>query len=162
MNKTEFKANKNQLTVTRTFDASLELVWRAWTEAELLDQWWAPTPWKSETSHMEFKVGGYRLYAMVSPEEERHIGRTDYLSIDTHEQFSGEDTFCDPDGNVNPDMPVSKFNNQFEGDGDKTLVTIISEYASEEHLQHVIQMGMPEGLTMCFESLDTLLKKITS
>ena len=67
MNKTQFSAKGSQLTVTRTFDAPIDLVWRAWTEAELLDQWWAPSPWKSKTKTMDFSENGKRLYAMCGP-----------------------------------------------------------------------------------------------
>ena len=160
MNNTNFTANGNTLTVERSFNAPLELVWRAWTEADLLDQWWAPKPWKSETSHMDFKEGGYRLYAMVGPEEERHLGRTDYLSIHVHQQFSGDDSFCDAEGNINPEFPVAKFKNQFEAVSGKTSVIVTTQYASEEHLQQVIQMGMKEGLTMAFDSLDHVLERM--
>ena len=58
--------------VTREFDAELSLVWDAFTKQELLDQWWAPKPWASKTKSMNFKVGGRRFYAMVSPEGEEH------------------------------------------------------------------------------------------
>ncbi len=160
MNKTNFESKGSMLTVTRTFDAEIDLVWRAWTEAELLDQWWAPKPWKSETSYMDFRTGGYRLYAMVGPEGERHMGRTNYLSIDVHESFSGEDAFCDADGNVKMDLPVAVFKNQFVANGGKTEVTVVTEYASEAHLQQVIQMGMKEGLSMAYENLDELFKAL--
>ncbi len=160
MNETKFTPNGSVLTIERTFNAPLAIVWRTWTEAELLDQWWAPKPWKSETSHMDFKEGGYRLYAMVGPEGERHIARTNYLSIDIHKQFSGEDAFCDQDGKINQEMPISTFNNQFKEQANETFVTVVSEYASEEHLQQVIQMGMKEGLTMAYENLDNVLKKL--
>lgn len=161
MNETIFNTDKNKLTVTRTFDAPLELVWRTWTEPELLDQWWAPEPWKSETSHMDFKEGGFRLYAMVGPEGERHLGRTDYLSIHVRVQFSGKDSFCDEDGNINPDLPVATFKNHFQETESRTLVTILTEYASEEHLEQIIQMGMKEGLAMAFENLDGVLKRFS-
>lgn len=162
MNNTNFSADGNVLKIERLFNAPIGLVWRAWTEAELLDQWWAPKPWKSETSHMDFSEGGYRLYAMVGPEGERHLGRTDYLSINIHQQFSGEDAFCDEEGNINPELPVSKFKNQFENANNRTFVIIISEYVSEEHLQQVIQIGMKEGLAMAFENLDSTLKKLNA
>lgn len=162
MKETKFTADQNILTVTRAFDAPLALVWRTWTEADLLDQWWAPKPWKSETSHMDFKVGGYRAYAMVGPEGEKHFARTGYLGIRTHEGFSGEDAFCDDGGQVNPEFPIAKFENQFEADSQATVVTVVTEYASEEHLQQVIQMGMKEGLTMAFENLDHLLTGLNS
>ncbi len=160
MKETKFTANQNVLTVTRAFDAPLALVWRAWTEADLLDQWWAPKPWKSETSHMDFSVGGYRAYAMVGPEGEKHFARTDYLAIEIHKGFSGEDAFCDNQGQVNPEFPVATFKNQFETDSETTRVIVVTEYASEEHLQQVIQMGMKEGLAMAFENLDNVLSKL--
>ncbi|TRX59198.1 SRPBCC domain-containing protein [Fulvivirga sp. M361] len=162
MNNTKFTANENILTVERSFNAPLDLVWRTWTEAELLDQWWAPKPWKSETSYMDFKEGGYRTYAMVGPEGEKHMARTDYRSIHVHQQFSGEDAFCDEEGNINSELPVSKFNNQFVEINNETFVTVVSEYVSDEHLQQVIQMGMKEGLSMAFENLDGVLKKLNS
>lgn len=40
---------KSTFQAVREFEANLSLVWKAWTEAEMLDQWWAPKPWKCET-----------------------------------------------------------------------------------------------------------------
>lgn len=57
-------------------------------------------------------------------------------------------------------MPVSKFKNQFKYTNSKTSVTTISEYASKEHLQQVIQMGIKEGLATAFENLDSTLEKL--
>ena len=42
--------DNKKMTITRGFDAPVADVWRAWTESELLDQWWAPKPWKAETN----------------------------------------------------------------------------------------------------------------
>ncbi len=36
--------------ITREFSASQAEVWKAWTESHLLDQWWAPKPWKAVTN----------------------------------------------------------------------------------------------------------------
>ena len=65
----EFSLDKAAQTVyiTREFDAPLSLVWDAFTKKELLDQWWAPKPYESRTKVMDFRVGGRRFYAMVSP-----------------------------------------------------------------------------------------------
>jgi hypothetical protein len=70
-----------QLTVVRDFEAPVDLVWKAWTESEILDQWWAPKPWKAETKVMDFKVGGRWLYCMVSPNAEQHWCRVDFRAI---------------------------------------------------------------------------------
>src|SRR5688572_6195752 len=98
------KENK-QIKVEREFDAPLNLVWAAWTESEILDQWWAPKPWKTETKEMNFTEGGYWLYAMKGPEGEVHWCRADYQSIKPLKSFSGLDAFCDEAGNVNTDLP---------------------------------------------------------
>ncbi|MDB5087036.1 MAG: hypothetical protein JWR09_1030, partial [Mucilaginibacter sp.] len=53
----DFSVNKENKTVhiLREFNATLELVWKAWTTAELLDQWWAPKPLASKTKFMNFE-----------------------------------------------------------------------------------------------------------
>lgn len=160
MNTTKFEVQGNKLTVIRTFNASVELVWRAWTEVELLDKWWAPKPWKSETTKMDFKEGGERVYAMCGPKGEKHWALTRYKTINQLNSFTGEDAFCESEGEVNEDMPISTFKNHFESKDNLTTVTIISEYASESHLQQVIDMGMKEGLTMTLDSLAELLEEL--
>ena len=160
MNNTNFKTKGSQLIVTRTFNAPIDLVWRAWTEAELLDQWWAPSPWISRTKRMDFVEGGNRLYAMCGPDGEEHWGLTIYKSITPTSGFAGEDCFCDSEGVVNSELPVATFQNRFEEHSDTTFVVIITHYASEQHLQQVIQMGMKEGLVMIYTNLDKLINQI--
>ena len=46
---------KNTITVKRDFAAEVALVWDAYTKPEILDQWWAPKPWKARTKSMSFK-----------------------------------------------------------------------------------------------------------
>ena len=159
MSTTQFTIDKSRLTVRRTFTAPAELVWRCWTEAELLDKWWAPRPWKSETSYMDFREGGHRIYDMVGPEGQRHGARTNYASIAQHTHFTGSDAFLDENGNVVEDMPVATFVVNFIGKTGETEVVMITDYPSEEQLETVIKMGMREGLSLAFEHLDELLAK---
>lgn len=58
----------NTVFVEKEFDAERSSVWDAFTKQEILDQWWAPKPLMSKTKYMDFKVGGRRFYAMVSPD----------------------------------------------------------------------------------------------
>ena len=97
----------NKVKVTREFAAPLSKVWTAWTQKELLDQWWAPKPWKTRTKTMEFKAGGFWLYAMVGPEGEEHWCRADYESISPMKSFKGLDAFCDANGKITTDLPAS-------------------------------------------------------
>lgn len=155
-NKTTFLKDPSgkKLTVTRHFDAPTHDVWRAWTEAELLDQWWAPKPWRTETKEMNFKVGGHWLYAMVGPNNERHWCMMEYTAIDPIKSFAGTDAFCDAKGNPNRQLPSTKWKNNFEPDGQGTKVTLNSEYASSADLEKIMEMGFEQGFTMALENLD--------
>ena len=92
-------ANK-KLRVTREFDAPVDKIWRAWTEPKLLDQWWAPKPWKAVTVTMDFRNGGTWNYYMQGPDGTRHYCRADYSNIIPVKSFMGLDAFCDEKGNI--------------------------------------------------------------
>src|SRR6187431_1737162 len=81
----DFTVDKAAKTVfiTREFDADLSLVWDAFTKAEILDQWIAPRPFTAKTKFMDFKVGGRRFYAMVSPDGKEGWLLQKYTSITT-------------------------------------------------------------------------------
>lgn len=143
--------------ISREFQAPVALVWRAFTESDILDQWWGPAPWKAETKFQDFSAGGYWLYAMVSPENEKHWGRMNYLSIDPHKNFYLEDAFCDENGIMNPELPVSKGCNVFTATTHGTLVEFKMNYSTEEQLLQIIEMGFEQGITACMDQLDTLI-----
>jgi uncharacterized protein YndB with AHSA1/START domain len=65
------KEDASTILVTREFNLKLNLVWSAFTEPAILDQWWAPKPYRTETKSMAFSVGGTWLYAMVAPTGEK-------------------------------------------------------------------------------------------
>ncbi|MXN92251.1 SRPBCC domain-containing protein [Flavobacterium sp. Sd200] len=158
MNFTVDKDSK-KVKVEREFAASVEKVWAAWTQKEILDQWWAPKPWKAETKTLDFTVGGYWLYAMVGPEGEKHWARADYKTIDIQKSFSAQDAFCDEDGNVNTEWPRSVWTNTFNGSGDLTNVTIEITYDELADLEKTIEMGFKEGFTAGLENLDEVLER---
>ncbi len=151
------KQNK-KINVEREFAAPVSKVWAAFTESEILDQWWAPKPWRAETKSMNFVEGGYWLYAMVGPEGEKHWARTDFKSIDTLKSFSAGDAFCDENGNINHGFPTALWTNKFqEASGDATIVNIEIVYGDIADLEKILEMGMQEGFTAALENLDALL-----
>ncbi len=148
-----------KVVVTRFFNAPVEQVYKAWTEAELLDAWWAPKPWKTETSTMNFKVGGSWLYSMVGPEGERHYCRVDYKAINKNQSFVCDDYFCDEKGNRNTELPNMHWNIEFHAMGTETKVVIDITFDSEADLNKIAEMGFQEGFTSALTNLDGLLEK---
>lgn len=150
------KDNK-QIKVEREFDAPLPMVWSAWTESKLLDQWWAPKPWHARTKSMDFKPGGSWLYAMIGPDGETHWSKADFKTIEPQKSFSALDGFCDENGTINTDMPRSLWKNTFTNKGESTLVNIVITYDQLADLEQTINMGFKEGFTAGLQNLDTLL-----
>jgi len=150
---------EKSILVSREFNAPLANVWRAYTESEVLDQWWGPAPWRAETKSMNFTVGGYWLYAMVSPENEKHWGRMNYLAIIHHKSFDLEDGFCDEDGSMNPGLPISKGKNVFTQTANGTRVEFKMIYPTEADLQKIVEMGFEEGISICLDQLEELFNK---
>ncbi len=162
--KFDFKVNKedNTVNVNREFAANLELVWEAWTNPEILDQWWAPKPYQTRTKSMDFREGGMWLYEMFNTEgkdsQECHWCKNDFIKIENYSMFSGLDAFCDENGIVNPAMPRTQWTNEFNEHGEKTLVTITAKYESLADLEKIIAMGFKEGFTMAMENLDQYIE----
>lgn len=157
----EFSVNDNDtITIKREFAASQDLVWNAWSKAELLDKWWAPKPYRVETQMMDFREGGKWFYAMVSPDGEKHWCNFNYLGIADDVSFRGEEVFCDEDGNFRNDLPRTIWSNTFHEEDGITTVSITLEFKTEEDLKAIIEMGFKEGFEMCLENLDELLEEL--
>jgi len=148
----------SKIKVEREFAAPLSKVWAAWTESELLDQWWAPKPYKAVTKHMDFREGGHWLYAMTGPDDFKQWSRADYISIKPQKSFSGKDAFCDEKGNLNHDFPVSLWNVDFRQETDSTFVSIAINFERSGDLDKYIEMGFKEGLTAAMENLDKIFE----
>jgi uncharacterized protein YndB with AHSA1/START domain len=155
----DFTVNKenNTITVKREFAAERPLVWDAYTKSEILDQWWAPKPWKARTKTMDFREGGHWHYAMVGPEGEEHWALANYKTIQIPQKFIGLDAFADAEGNINKDLPQSAWEVTFTDKGQVTLVEFHISYDDLAQLEATIQMGFKEGLTTAMEGLDEIL-----
>ena len=147
------------VSITKEFAAELDLVWDAYTKAELLDQWWAPKPFASRTKAMDFEVGGRRFYAMVSPEGVERWSVQRYKSITPKTNFKFFNAFADADENL--DLPGSDWDLSFSEQNGKTKVHISIFNESLERLERMVAMGFTEGTKAQLENLEELLAKLS-
>ena len=153
----DFTVDKTTKTVfiNREFAAGLSLVWDAFTKQEILDQWWAPKPWASKTKYMDFKVGGKRFFAMLSPEGQERWLIQKYTAISPKTNFKMANAFADKD--ENPELPGSDWDFTFSEQNGTTKVSISIYNESLARLEKMIEMGFEEGFTMGLQQLDELL-----
>lgn len=149
--------DSNSVYVMKIYNTEVSKVWDYFTESELLDQWWAPKPWKCETKSQDFREGGTWLYSMVGPEGERHYSLLKYGEIREHRSFDGMDAFCDENGTINEDFPQAKWLLGFTGVEEGTKVTINIHFSSQEALKQLLEMGFEEGFKTGLNQLEEIL-----
>ncbi len=107
---------------------------------------------------MEFKVGGRRFYAMVSPEGQEMWQLQQYTAITPETNFKFLSVFADKD--ENPDLPGSNWDLTFTEQNGKTKVSITIYNESLERLEKMIEMGFKEGFTATLNELGSLLNNL--
>ena len=156
----DFTVDKTTKTVfiTREFDAELSLVWDAFTKAELLDQWIAPRPMTSKTKYQDFKVGGKRFYAMISPDGNERWAIQQYTSITPKTNFKMNNVFADKD--ENPELYGSEWDHTFSEKKGTTKVSITIFNESFERMESLLD-GFQQGFTATMNSLENLLATLS-
>lgn len=131
----------NKLTITRIFDAPRELVWKAWTQPELVTRWWGPKGYTSPIAKIDFRVGGKYLYAMRSPDGKDIWSTGVYREIVPPERFVATDSFADEKGNV---VAASHYGMTGEWP-EELLVNVSFEDQKGRTKLTLIHEGMPPG-----------------
>ncbi len=72
------------LVLERTIPVPPDRVWAAWTDPELIVQWFTPAPWKTVAADVDLRVGGRCVTTMESPEGEQYPNAGCYLVVDPH------------------------------------------------------------------------------
>lgn len=140
--------------VVRSFDAPVELVWRAHTEPELVKQWMAGPPGHTlPVCEIDLRVGGKARYVWKNPQFE--MGMTaEFQEIVEHERIVYTEVYDQwPAGSA---TVTATFTRKSE----RTTVTVDIEYASQAARDESIQFGFETGYQASYESLDGLLRQL--
>lgn len=156
--KFDFTVDKETKTIyiTREFAAGLDLVWDAFTKAEILDQWYASKPLQARTKEMDFREGGRWLYAMVSEEGVKGYSLVEFITIQPKSSFSTRNSFSDENGNSVSDA-FSLVKNSFREGEETTMVYIEKKFDDLSTLEMIVSMGYEEGTAIGFSRLDEYL-----
>lgn len=149
--------SKRVFSVERIFDAPRDLVWKMWSEADHLKQWWGPKGWTLPVCEVDFRPGGVWHYCMRSPEGQEGWGKAIYREILAPERLVYTDAFSDAEGNVAEGMPEMEIVVTFTEVDGKTKMNSQTLFASAEDLQAVLNMGMEQGFDETLGRLEDYL-----
>lgn len=151
--------SETEVLVERSFDASVDLVWRAYTEPELMRRWCTgPPKWSMSVCEMDIRVGGTYEWRWSDEENGVEFGFTgEMLEVDPHSKIVHTQAF-DP-GNMGGSMgsEPSIITVTFEQTGGITNVATSIKFASKADRDAAVSTGMTDGMEMSYKQLDEVL-----
>ena len=153
------RAEGNHLVLEATIAAPRAAVWRCWTEAALLPDWFAPKPWTVSDASLDIRPGGVGRFTMCGPEGERFPSAWVYLEVRHGERLIGTDAYAEPwVPSAKPFMTLDLALADAAGGGTHYLARALhwSETDREEHEK----MGFHEGWTTCTRQLEELARTL--
>ena len=129
-----------EIVMTRLFDAPRELVFKAWTDPKQVDQWWGPNGFRNETIEMDFRPGGMWRYVMHGPDGTDYDNRIVY-----HEVVAPQRLVYTHGRDMDNDPAAFEVTVTFEVQGNKTLLTMRSLFATIEQHEATVAFGAVEG-----------------
>ena len=148
------------MTITSEFDAPVETAWTLWANPRLLEQWWGPPTWPIDYCTVDLRVGGAWHYRMRGPAGEEGWGKGVYRGIMPSSRLVYSDYFSDEDGTEIPPEAIAEID--FVDRGGTTLVRNKTIFASGEHRQQVLGMGVVEGMSETMDRLDEHLAAVAA
>jgi uncharacterized protein YndB with AHSA1/START domain len=149
----------HELSLTRFIPAPREKVFRAWTDPEILKQWFAPLPYTTPVAELDVRPGGANFIVMRSAAGEELPNRGVYLEVVANERLVFTDAYT---GGWVPKAgkPFMTAIVTFEDEGGKTRYTArVRHWTAEDYDSHV-QMGFHQGWGQCTDQLAALAKTI--
>lgn len=151
---------RGRLYIQRIFDAPRELVWKAWTDPELISRWWGPAGFTAPVIRVDLREGGRYLLSMRSPEGQDFWSTGVYREVVAGERLVFTDSFSDAQGNV---VPASTYG--MSGDWPRELFVTVTLDEHGSGTKMILQVtGIPAGEPLDMaeagwnESLDRLAR----
>jgi uncharacterized protein YndB with AHSA1/START domain len=147
-----------ELVLTRLIDAPREKVFRAWTDPELLKQWFAPLPYTTPVAELDVRPGGANLVIMRDPDGNDLPNRGVYLEVVENERLVVTDAYTrawEPS-----EKPFMTAILTFEDEGGRTRYTACVRHWTEADREAHEKMGFHEGWGQCADQLAALVAKI--
>ena len=147
-----------ELKLERVLNAPRHNVWRCWTEAELLEQWFAPHPWTAKIKELDLRPGGGFHVSLRGPEGEESGGPGVFLAVEPEERLIFTDAF--QPGWLPSGQPFMTAIIELASEGDRTRYTARALHWREEDRKTHEDMGFHDGWGQVAGQLEAIAAKL--
>lgn len=148
----------HELVLTRLLDAPREKLYRCWTEAALIKQWFVPKPWTIADAEIDLRTGGGSRIVMRSPEGQEFPNSGVYLEVVPNERIVFTDAYTA--GWAPSEKPFFTAIVTFEDEDGKTRYTARARHWKAEDKETHEKMGFHDGWGQCATQLEALAKTL--
>ncbi len=145
---------KQEIIMTRTFDAPRELVYRAYTDPRLIPQWWGPKSETTTVDQMDVRQGGSWRYIQRNDDGQEYAFRGVYHEVKAPERLVYTFEFEGMPGHVLLETVI------FEEEGSKTKLTDQIVFQTIDDRDGMLKTGMEQGAAESMERLEKLLQLV--
>jgi uncharacterized protein YndB with AHSA1/START domain len=149
---------ENQIVVSRSFDAPLALLWKAWTEPEHFMKWYGPKDFTTPTCEIDLEVGGRHLWSMQTPDGRQMYYTGTYKEIVPMERIVYTDSLSDAEGNVMSPTEMG----MPEGSPESMDVTVTFAHEDGKTTVTVSHVGYGEGADQAGMGWEQAFDKLTA
>jgi uncharacterized protein YndB with AHSA1/START domain len=143
------------LIITRLINAPREKVFKAWTDPELLKQWFAPLPYTTPVAELDVQPGGANLIVMRDPQGNDLPNRGVYLEVVENERLVFTNAYTNAwKPSEKPFMTVIL---TFEDEDGKTKYTALVRHWTVADRETHEKMGFYQGWGQCTDQLEALV-----
>lgn len=152
-----------EVLVKRSFDAPVNLVWRAYMEPGLMRRWCGGQPgWSMPVCEMDMRVGGRYRWRWRSEENGQEFGFTgEVLEISPHTKIVHTQVFDAGTLGVSMGSKPSIITVTFQEINGITNVVTTIRYASKADRDAAVATGMTDGMEVSYRQLDSLFAQPT-
>ena len=144
-----------ELMLTRLIDAPVAALWRAWTEPELLKQWFAPRPYTTPVADIDVRTGGTSRIVMRGPDGQDMPMRGVYLEVVPQRRLVFTDAYVRP---WEPsEKPFMTGIITFDPEAGQTRYTARVLHWTEADREAHEKMGFHQGWGQCTDQLAALV-----
>lgn len=151
-------ASDLELVLTRLIDAPRSKLYRAWTDPELITQWFVPRPWTIARAELDVRPGGSNLIVMRNPEGQEFPNRGVYLEVVPDRRLVFTDAYTS--AWVPSQRPFITGIVTFDDEAGQTRYTARVVHWSVADREAHEKMGFHEGWGQCADQLAELVAKI--
>lgn len=147
-------SHEHDLLITRLIPVNPATLYRCWTEAELLKQWFVPRPWTVARAELDVRPGGQCLVVMQDPEGQEFPNPGVYLEVVANRRLVFTDAYT---AGWNPAAkPFMTAIISFEPEAGQTRYTACARHWSQEAREQHLAMGFESGWNTCADQLQAL------